>query len=105
MIALESYLSLGRNDIVIILEKWIYGHRNYFLQLNNEYKITFQFLMMYSYYADNFYHNLIQGISESYVENRQFHQDVLKFCCFLMKNNYDYENNNFRSKKSQILYI
>ncbi len=55
LIAVESYHSLRRNDIALLLEKWLNQNKAFFLAVDNDYRITVQFLMMYSYYSDNFY--------------------------------------------------
>jgi hypothetical protein len=61
--------------------------------------------MMYSYYVDNFYSNTIQGISSQSFLYRQLHQEVLKFCCYLMKASYNYDKNQYQNRNSQILYF
>lgn len=60
--------------------------------------------MMYSYYVDNFYSNTIKGISSQYFNFRSLHKQVLNFCCYLMKENYDYLKNTYKGKIGQILY-
>ena len=71
MISLESYLAFGRNDIVLELEHFLLNHKEFFFEQKFEYKMNVitQFLMLYSYYADNFYTNFIQGKSINLIDS------------------------------------
>lgn len=75
--ALFSYMTIGRQDLVIMLQNLLVSRKSFFFDKNSNGMFKAAVLLTYSYYVDNFYGNLVAGKSN----NQQFHIEVLQYCC------------------------
>lgn len=44
-----------------------------------------QYFILYSYYVDNFYMNIIQNKTFNIIKSREYHKKIIEFACFVMK--------------------
>jgi hypothetical protein len=62
-------MTIGREELVVMLEKLLVGHQSFFLNHTANGMFKASVLLTYSYYVDNFYANLVNSKSS----NKQLH--------------------------------
>lgn len=77
VLALLSYLSIGREELVGTVEGLLVSRREFFFSAGRSGMFKAAVLLTYSYYVDNFYALLKEGRSP----NKAFHIEVLQQCC------------------------
>lgn len=75
--SLFSYLSVGRGELVEIVEKLLVRRKEFFFSVERTGMFKSAVLLTYSYYVDNFYALLKEGKSPY----KTFHIEVLQHCC------------------------